>query len=135
MLFESLVLSYFSCYAPIYKSAIEVETSNIIQRVLNSSIRFIYCIRKYKTAIHKLKKLHCLNMKSKREEYKRAFHKLKEFLWLNMKSKRDVQSLILYRKILITKQPTFWKNTFQNPCSDINIRFCKLIPAHLRTFL
>ena len=116
ILCNALVLSQFNYCVPVYHAALDSVTSDRIQKVQNSRLRYIYVIRKYEHISHKLV---CIG-------------------WLNMTNRRILQTLSLYHKILQSKYPPYLYNkiTFRSDVHNLSTRFRgRISPPHHRTFI
>lgn len=109
---DSIVLSNFSYCAEVYHPSIDTITSNKIQLVQNSCLRFIYGIRKYS----------------------HISHKLIDINWLNMSNRRVLSVLCTYHKILTTQRPEYLMQrvSFRTDVHGLDLRRKGLltIPAH-----
>lgn len=65
MLCESLVLSIFNYCDVVYSPCLDLLTSNRIQKVQNSCIRFIFNLRKREHVSHRIREIHWLKMKQR----------------------------------------------------------------------
>ncbi|VEN44264.1 unnamed protein product [Callosobruchus maculatus] len=111
---DALVLSNFNYCDVIYNPCLEINTSDRIQKVQKSCLRFIYGIRKYD----------------------KVSHKLKDANWLNMKSRRILHSVVLFHNIISYRRPPYLakKITFRTDVHNLNLRFRgKISPPPHRT--
>nr|CAI5828047.1 unnamed protein product [Callosobruchus analis] len=111
---DALVLSNFNYCDVTYNPCIEQNTSDRIQKVQKSCLRFIYGIRKYD----------------------KVSHKLKDASWLNMKNRRILHSVVLFHNIIYYKSPAYLteKITYRTDVHNLNLRFRgKISPPPHRT--
>lgn len=112
LLCEALVLSHFAYCSPVYGPCLDYETTQRIQRVQNTCLRFIYGIPKFA----------------------HISHKLSDARWLNMTNRRYLQSAILFHKIISEEKPPYLYNkiSFRTDVHNINLRHRGLItiPQH-----
>lgn len=102
LLCDSLILSNFTFCDLLYGSCITKELQTRIQRMQNSCLRFIYCIRKREHISHTLRWAN----------------------WLNMHNRYVLHGSVLVHKILCDKKPSYLyrRIKFRTDIHAVNIR-------------
>lgn len=112
---DTLVLSHFNYCDVIYGPCLDKLTSNRIERVQKSCLRFIYGIKKYSS----------------------VSHKLKTAKWLNMEDRRKLHCASIFHNIITNKSPPYLYNKikYRSDVHTLNLRFRGQIspPPHRTT--